>query len=293
MDFETLKLSDKDLFESYIDNGLSFENNFATMFVWNAVEGLEYKWAVYENALIVKVMVGGKEIFDIPRTKDENLDKYVEAVLAYCNQNGIPFEMKMLESKIEGLSAETKAKFDFKPIPNQWDYIYTASDLIELKGSKFQKKRNLLSQFVRKYQHTFVDYDRQKHYQQIFDFQEKWRQNVKNDDDNWEIEALKCALDNLEALNLFCDVIEIDGKLSAFSVSSRPSPRSGEVLFEKGDVQYKGIYAAIVNFTAKKHFADAEFINRQEDMGLPNIRRAKLAFNPTMQIKKFMLELKK
>jgi hypothetical protein len=288
MIFRPLSLNDRKLFDQYSDGGINFENNFAVLYVWSSV--IKYEIAQLDDALIIKVDVDGKIIFDTPKTKNKFLDKYLDACRDYCIKNNKPFMMKILAKDFDNLSQETKEKYNFQLIPNQWDYIYSSSDLARFDGSKFQKKRNLYAQFIRKYKYSFVDFDKTKHYEKILNFQKQWNENKSPD--NWEYNALKCALDNLSVLGLFCDIIEIDGQIAAFSVSNKPTSKAGEIIFEKGDVNYKGIYAAIVRFSVEKHFQDVEFINREEDMGLENIRRAKQGFNPIMQIKKYMATLK-
>ncbi|MDR2860376.1 MAG: phosphatidylglycerol lysyltransferase domain-containing protein [Elusimicrobiota bacterium] len=287
MKFTPLTLEDKTIFEQYISDDINFENNFAVIYSWAAV--IDYEIARLDDALILKVNIDGDVFFDTPKTKNKSLDKYIDLCADYCKKENLTFGMKILEKDFENLSPETKSKYKFSLIPNQWDYVYNASELAEFSGRKFQKKRNLLSQFLRKYKYEFIDYDKTKHYEKILQFQRKWS---ANDNDNWEFEALKRALDNFEVLNLNCDIIEIDGEIAAFSISSAPRADAGEIIFEKGNVDYKGIYAAIVQFSSKKHFSKCKFINREEDMGMENLKKSKQSYNPIMQIKKYSITSK-
>jgi hypothetical protein len=286
MNFRPIAIDDCELFDKYSSDDINYENNFAVLFAWNAI--FPYEVCEFENALIVKLTVDGNTIFDIPKTKDINLDKYVLFAADYCRKKNTHLCFKILARDYENLSPQIKSDFIYEPIPHQWDYIYKSSDLITFQGRKFQKKRNLLSQFLRNYQYDFIDYDKQKHYDEILVFQNLWS---KDDEENYEFPAVKFALDNLEKLNLNCDIIEIAGKIAAFSISNIHH-NTGEVIFEKGDTNFKGIYAAIVNFTAKKRFAGCAFINREEDMGIENLRKAKLALNPIKQIEKYLIHFK-
>ncbi|MDR2709490.1 MAG: phosphatidylglycerol lysyltransferase domain-containing protein [Elusimicrobiota bacterium] len=283
MQFRRLEFSDKTLFEKYGNpEDINFENDFAVLYCWNGI--VDYSICQVENAVIIKLNVGSEIIYDIPITKDTNLDVYIELCHEDAKKNNIDFSMKILKKSYEFLSDKTKEKYNFELNPNAADYIYNACELAGFLGRKFQKKRNLLSQFLRNYKYDFVSFDKAKHYDEILQFQKE-----RALADNHEFNAFKKAIDNLELLNLNCDIIEIDNKIAAFNVSLLSKPNCGEMLFEKANIEYKGCYAAIVKFSASKHFANCQYINRQEDMGLENLRKSKLSYNPIFQIEKYML----
>ena len=102
--------------------------------------------------------------------------------------------------------------------------------------------------------------------------------------------AIELALKNYKPLNLKCGVIEIDGEIKAFSINSiLPNKKAGNVLFEKADINYDGIFAAINNFCVKEFFKDVKYVNRQEDMGIEGLRKAKLSYNPIFILNKYKL----
>jgi hypothetical protein len=287
MNFRRINIDDYDLFNKYAGENINFENNFALNFIWDAVYPCYI--AEFENVLMVRLSVGDNIVFDPPKTKDKSIDKYLYAASEYCLKNNTSLSFKILAKDYENLKQETKNDFSIENIEGEWDYIYYSKDLIGFEGSKFQKKRNLLSQFLKKYQYKFISYDSNIHFDSLISLQNDW---LKTDNSpNLELPALKRALENLEKLKLFCDIIEIDGKVAAYSVSNI-NHNAGEILFEKGNIEYKGIYAAIVNFTAKKRFANCELVNREEDMGIENLKKGKLAYNPKEQIKKYLLKFK-
>ncbi|MDR0485653.1 MAG: phosphatidylglycerol lysyltransferase domain-containing protein [Elusimicrobiota bacterium] len=286
MEFRQIDINDCCLFNKYAGETINFENNFALVYIWNAI--FTYEICIYENAIMARLNVDGRIVFDPPKTKDKSLDKYIYAAADYCRKNNIPLVFKILAQDYLNLRQETKDDFAVEEIRGQWDYIYLAKDLIDFPGRKFQKKRNLLSQFLRNYQYDFMDYKKERHFEQILSLQEIW---AKSDDSNFELAPLKRALENLEALKLSCDIIEIDGRIAAYSVSNIHNG-AGEVLFEKGETRYKGIYAAIANLTAKKRFSGIEFVNREEDMDIENLKKSKLSYNPVKQIEKYLLYFK-
>jgi hypothetical protein len=285
MEFRGLTLADKDLFNKYSAGGMNFEDSFAVIYCWNAF--VNYNIAEWDDGLFIRINFDGKIIFDTVKTKEKKLDKYILEADRICANEGVPLSMKILKSDYELLDDSTKNKFNFTPMPEAEDYIYKAADLATYEGRKFQKKRNLLSQFLRNYKYEFMPYDKVRHYSQILDFQTQ-----HSEPDNHEYPALKIALDHMDELGLNCDIIEIDGRLAAFNISGGPRDNCGEMLFEKADKNYKGCYAAIVKFSSQKHFADCKYINRQEDLGMENLRKSKLSYNPIMKIEKLRISRK-
>ena len=65
-----------------------------------------------------------------------------------------------------------------------------------------------------------------------------------------------------------------------------------QVFFEKADTNYKGIYAMINYLTANNFLQNTEYINREEDMGIEGLRKAKLSYNPALIYEKYLLECK-
>jgi len=167
------------------------------------------------------------------------------------------------------------------------DYIYNTSDLIGLRGKAYHAKRNHIANFRAAYDCIFRDY-RADDYDEIIDFTEQWCRDAILEH-CFELNCLKNNLRAVDAIGARCGVIEIDGRIKAYSVVS-VSPRNvGQVHFEKADRNIEGIYTAINQFCAEKYLSRTRFINRQEDLGLPGLRKAKQSYGPALMAKKYML----
>ena len=51
------------------------------------------------------------------------------------------------------------SSYEAQPSRGHWDYLYSVTDLVELKGNKFHKKKNLLNQFRKKYDYRYISSD--------------------------------------------------------------------------------------------------------------------------------------
>ncbi|MDD2534757.1 MAG: phosphatidylglycerol lysyltransferase domain-containing protein, partial [Eubacteriales bacterium] len=98
---------------------------------------------------------------------------------------------------------------------------------------------------------------------------------------------IKALLEHFEQLNLRGGVIRIDGQLAAFSIASEPINQTGIIHVEKAKAEYPGLYTAINKFTLDQILPDIEWVNREEDLGIPGLRKAKMSYYPSRLIHKY------
>lgn len=284
--FSPISLNDKPLFDDFFrrNDKISSVNDFSTIFCWNISGHTEY--AVIDDVLIVYNIYKGKKVYYFPISKSEHsLRPYVEMILDMedCNSHLIAqIEEKDIKD-LQGINSYNLiSDRDFS------DYIYLMEDLRDLKGKKLHGKKNHLNKFINSYNYIFREYKNQD-YEQCLGLYDLWLKNSGMEETH-ERTAIILALNNLEYLNLKCGVIEIDGHVRAFSVNSiLLNGKAGNVLFEKADINYEGIFAAINNFCVKEFFKDVKYINRQEDMGIEGLRKAKLSYRPAFILNKYKL----
>lgn len=180
------------------------------------------------------------------------------------------------------------------------DYVYRTEDLMELKGSKYSKKRNLLSQFKRNYVYydrVFVESIRREAVEDCEKFLDIWCEEHACDEEEQvslacEKSALITTLNHLEQLESMGILIRVDGVVSALGIGSRLNEATATLNFEKAFVGIKGLYQFLDNECAKRLFSSYRFINKESDMNLPHLAEAKLSYYPIERIKSFELVLK-
>ncbi len=176
------------------------------------------------------------------------------------------------------------------------DYIYLRTNLAELPGSLYQKKRNHISRFNRTYgvcgtAWEFKSYPENDIAADVLEVSQKWYE--ENEGENQEVlrlehESIEHALQNTELLNLRGGVLYINGEPAAMTLASPISPNVLDVIFEKsfGDFAKNGAYA-VINQQFARRCADFLYFNREEDMGVEGLRKAKLSYKPEMILEKF------
>ncbi len=175
---------------------------------------------------------------------------------------------------------------------DQWDYIYLVEELVELKGNRFHRKKNLLRQFERGYQYRYVRLE-EGWLEEAVNFQADWC--FFKDCDNKEVLQLENKVildvfDNWYALeNLIGGGLVVDGELVAYSVAEPLDQETLVIHFEKGCPRYKGVYQAINNIFLKKEASSFRYVNREQDLGDRGLRRAKLSYHPCCFLKKYRI----
>ncbi|HWR04459.1 MAG TPA: phosphatidylglycerol lysyltransferase domain-containing protein [Humidesulfovibrio sp.] len=176
---------------------------------------------------------------------------------------------------------------------DHFDYVYSVPELIELKGNKFHKKKNLLHQFEKSniFEYTPMQADC---VEEVLDMQAEWHgwQEHPSEALVAENQAISRVLKNFDRLgSLMGGTIRIGGKVVAYTVGEKLDKETIVIHFEKGDTRFKGIYQAI-----NKHFLEAQedrfsLVNREQDLGDEGLRKAKLSYNPVQFMQKYDVEL--
>ena len=195
------------------------------------------------------------------------------------------------EEQKEVLENAMPARFCYSSEAGDSDYIYLRSELASLSGKAFHKKKNHFSKFVR----TYPDY---KYYEigacNIYDAQkvaDAWYYEHLQDEDASQLaeyKAIKEALENFEELGLIGGIIYVNDSPCAMTIASKINENTVDVHFEKavGEYALNGGYAAINKLFSEK-LDGVTWLNREEDIGIEGLRKAKLSYRPKIMLKKY------
>lgn len=188
----------------------------------------------------------------------------------------------------ENSHCANKFNIEFSTDINRADYIYDAHSLSSLQGKKYHSKRNFLNRFAESYDYSYKDIDK-SNVAAAIEFL-----NVIHSDNSelgdYELKTTYTALENLFELNLCGGMIEVDGKVVAIAIGEKIN----NVLFvhyEKASRDYDGAYTAINHEFLMHNLSGTDFVNREEDMGIEGLRRAKQSWNPAFLLSKFNVEI--
>ncbi|MCI7571359.1 MAG: phosphatidylglycerol lysyltransferase domain-containing protein [Clostridiales bacterium] len=169
------------------------------------------------------------------------------------------------------------------------DYIYESEKLISLSGKKLHAKRNHINQFIAEH----PDYSYVKLTPDMKDealvVQLSWLENKEAllPGMDGEYDAIRLLFEHMDELGIVGGGIMLNDKLVAFSLGQRISERMMVVHIEKGDDNIPGIYAIINQRFTEANCSGLIYVNREEDMGIPGLRRAKRSYLPAFMIDKY------
>ncbi|UCF94783.1 MAG: DUF2156 domain-containing protein [Desulfobacterales bacterium] len=175
-----------------------------------------------------------------------------------------------------------------------WDYLYAVSDLIELKGSRFHKKKNLLNQFTKKYDYVYTELSpdliaRARAMQSDWC---TWRDCESSAILAAENRAIARMLMHWEELTgLLGGALLVEGAMVAYTVAEGLTDDTLLIHFEKGDTDYKGAYQAINQMFLAHAGQKFSWVNREQDLGDENLRQAKLSYLPEDFLRKYRVTL--
>ena len=288
--FEDISLSHKKYYDKSVakEDYLNSINDFNFFYLWNTKNNVQITFT--NDLTIIKGVWNNKTFFYSP-----SLDCYdtfkslLNEIIEY--QAGKDFYFAgipaYIVSQVDCLQECCSIEFD----RNASDYIYKTSDLMSLSGKKFHAKKNHVNSFIKSYKYDFVEYD-ESYYQKILDLYDKWMSNSEHKVDPNERIAITTAMNDYKQLGLKIGILLVDNDIAAFTMSAISKFNVAQVFFEKADTQYKGIYAMINYINANQFLSQTEFINREEDMGIEGLRKAKLSYNPDTIYEKYILRYK-
>jgi hypothetical protein len=190
------------------------------------------------------------------------------------------------ESKMNALFP---GKFTYITERDHFDYIYLREDLATLRGRKFQPKRNHINKFGKLYDYTYLPVTPDI-VCRCMEVERIWRRANPDGKEQEglarENRSMTFAMRHFEELGLSGGAILTDGKIIAFTYGSPINNRTFGIHVEKADIRYEGAFSVINREFASRIPQQYTFINREEDLGLPGLRKSKLSYNPVMLLEK-------
>lgn len=171
-----------------------------------------------------------------------------------------------------------------------FDYVYLSSDLAELGGRKYHQKRNHISAFTSAYPYKFELIDSKN--LPILKEAAETLYALSGGGLEDEYRAIGEVIENFEALDLRAAVLTVNRQIVAYTIGEKANDDTAIIHIEKANRDFAGAYATINNMFAKSQFADLTYINREEDMGIEGLRKAKLSYNPHHFNEAYVIDLK-
>lgn len=269
------------------------EHNFASIYLW--ATAYPQKIARVGDRLLVEMM-GGPGLSHLFPMGAGPLDPALDVAKADAEAHGAPFTLICLTAEQKAqLEAEFPGRFVFQEDRDGFDYIYTIDKLADLSGKKLHAKRNHISRFCDQFPDWMFEPIGPDNIADCLDMEEKWYAEQVADDRadanlGHEKDAVETALRHMDELGVSGGLIRAEGRVLAFSMGSMTTTDCYNVHFEKAYGEIQGAYAVINREMARwvrSTHPEVAYFNREDDMGLEGLRKAKLSYYPDILLEKF------
>lgn len=268
-------------------HSMNCEYTFGNIYIWRAA----YKTCIarYDDFVICRWGTNNDISYSLP-IGEGNFKKAVEEIIEDAKSLGIkPRIYGVTESYKAVLDSDFSNAFSYEYDDGNNDYIYNAADLASLSGKKYHSKRNHITNFKKNNPDWSYEELSDKNISECISLHSNWiEQKDDNDSDySFEFEAVLNGFENYDKLGFKGGLIRINSQPVAYTYGERLSDHCFVTHFEKAPADIQGAYAIINQEFAKSLLADGyEFVNREEDLGIEGLRKAKQSYKPSVWLKK-------
>jgi hypothetical protein len=272
-----------------------------TLILWGEYYG--YMYTVIRDFFVIRM--SNFKAFSFPMyVGSDNLgteelklrqDEVIEELMNFFDEHGEQPRFALLSiEQSERLEELYPGVFDFSDNEDYRDYIYNTEDLAELAGRHYHGKRNHIYRFEENYTGYKAEDITDDNIESCKSVEEAWTDD-KSEELLYEKKTIFFALDHMKELGLEGCVIRIPEedspsgfRTAAFAIGERLTDDCFVVHFEKADPEIRGAYVVINRDFARKLKGRFRYINREEDMGLEGLRKAKMSYHPVMMYRKLV-----
>jgi len=289
-DFKPIEIQDKPLFDEFLrkDPPRISELTFTNLFIWR--HHYQPAWLEWEGCILIIFHLQKGSIYGLspfgPGDKKSALDVLCKEI---AKQTA---DVRICRAGEEFVTNHVDpGKYAVVSDRENSDYVYLAKDLINLSGNKYHRKKNHLNQFIKNYAFEYHPLNREL-VRRVLGMQEAWcqiRECVVKPDLLAEDFAVHEALTYFEELGYQGGAILINSVVEAFALGEALYGDTAVIHIEKANPDILGLYAAINQLFCLNAWSEVTYINREQDMGVEGLRKAKESYYPHHMVDKYTL----
>ena len=264
-------------------------------FIWRKYYHVRY--AIHENKALLWLMENEGRCFSaMPLCREEDLPGAFAAIEEYFNEElGYPLVINLADEYAVKYLNLPEDKYLVEEQVDSRDYLYNGDAMRSLAGKKLHKKKNRVNAFKREYEGRY-EYRRlccsDSH--DVWVFLDRWRQQKGEEVEehlDYEVKGIHDILKNCSEFSIHMGGVYIDGQMEAFTIGSyNPVEHMAVIHIEKANPEINGLYQFINQQFLIEEFPEAEWVNREDDMGLEGLRKAKMTYYPADYARKYLVE---
>ena len=288
--FEHLDISHKAQYDEFLKRSgkEGCEYNFNNLYLWG-----RQRIAFHEGNVALFSQFDRKSVYPFPLSGGD-LKPTLDAIIHDAATRDIPCRLTGLSKEDCRLLEELyPGKFRFHNDRDGYDYVYAIDDLADLKGRKYQKKRNHINRFLQNYPGYILEPLTDENTVEAVELLVKWYTGRELADPfsdfHMEKAAIFKALRNRTELGMEGLLLKHNGQLLAMTMGSPLTETIFDIHFEKALEEADGAYPTI-NWEFARYlrskYPNLQYLDREDDLGLEGLRKAKLSYAPHHLVEK-------
>ena len=288
IEFRAVTLEDKQWIKRItdIEDSRSGDCCFTNIFIWDEV--FSKRVAQLGDRLIMKLLYQETPFYSFPIGRGE-LGPAIMELKEDAGFHGVPLRIRgMTKESLTQLEAEFPDQFDISEDRDIFDYVYSLEKMTTLAGKKLHGKRNHINRFVENNDWSFEPITTDT-LPQCMEIYRKWAREVDHDV-LAETRAMSRVFNHYEELGLEGGILRSGGDVIGFTMGERLNSDTYITHVEKAVSTIQGAYPMInreFSRFIKEKYPDIIYVNREDDMGLENLRKAKHSYYPEFMVEKF------
>lgn len=293
--FKSVDFDTKDVLEFFFHTYPSRSSDFTLGGVLMWAELFQYRYAIYDNSLFIMGKYPGTDrIFfhwPIGEISESEFLSIVEdfAIIHHIDTVDIMKPTEVTPQKVD--------EYDSQPMifARSWEeYLYDIERFRTFSGKKMSKKRNHLNYFLSNYPNYTVENISPSNFSELMAFTLNFEAGHADSElSDYENRQVNECLRRYDEFPYFGIVLRVDGEIIGFSFGESIDD-TFSVHVEKGNVDFRGVYQAIAFEVAKavaEKYPQTRFLNREDDMGVENLRNSKESYHPSLFICKEIIKI--
>ena len=291
--FKRIEITDKPVFDQFFlaDPPQASEYTFTNLFMWR--RKYNTKWSVSHNCLVVILEQAPGKLMAL---QPVGLGNKTEALNFLCrvleSQDLNPLIGRVTDDFVDMFV--DGSRFDLMEDPDNSDYVYLAEKLIKLSGNKYHRKKNHLNRFIKNFDFQYRNFSPEL-IDSVLSLQETWCEfkDCYEDDNLFHEDRAVCdALTHYQTLGFSGGAILIEGQVQAFSFGEMLNTDTAVIHIEKANPEIDGLYTVINQRFCAAAWTNARFVNREQDLGLEGLRKAKQSYYPHHMVNKWIVQMR-
>lgn len=277
------------------ENSRSADFNFGNIYMWDK----RFKQSVAPCGDRLITLLSRKELpyFAFP-VGTGDIKPAFEQMMSYCDKNGIALRLcGICDEHLELINNAYPDLFEIGEDRDYSDYLYDISKLAAYPGKHLHSKRNFCNRFEAEHEWSFVPMDNSL-IPDCLEMLAEWKtlsSERLSSDYEYEEDAISRGFEHFDELGLEGGALYADGKIIGFTVGEKISGDTFCVHFEKAFTDIDGAYPMVCREMARLIMSrrpEICYVNREDDMGNPALRKSKLSYKPEFILTKYTASLK-